>query len=243
MIYQQPKPFCIGIIGGMGPRATVRFEMKLLERLQGSDQDLPDIICMNFGRTPDRTAYLQGEGINPGPSIRNIALQLEQLGASVLCIPCNTAHAPHILRHIIPRLSVPLLHMPELTIKKIRSLNLQRAVVLSTEGTRMSGIFNCEYTVRSPDRTQELLSKIISDIKAGITPSGIDIKNITRATRQLGADSVILACTELSEIAHQFNDITVIDTLDVLADACVQYYERSNSCQTNQKVLVPTNIR
>lgn len=243
MIELPPKPFCIGVVGGMGPRATVRFEMKLLERLQGSDQDLPDIVCINVGRIPDRTAYLQGFGTNPGPMIRNTALELEQMGATILCMPCNTAHAPRILRQVIPSLGVPFLNMPELTIKKMKSLELERGLVLSTEGTRQAETFNYGCTIRTPARTQDSVSRIISNLKAGITPDVKDVKDISRTVRLLSADSVILACTELSEIAHEFKGITVIDTLDVLADACVQYYERSKSCQIKQVGLVQTSTR
>ena len=84
----------VGVIGGMGPAATVHFMGRVLALNPArSDQDHVRLIVDNNGAVPDRNAAIRGEGPSPGPVLAAMARGLQAAGARVLVMPCNTAHA------------------------------------------------------------------------------------------------------------------------------------------------------
>ena len=131
----------IGILGGMGPMATLLFEQKLLSKVSASDdQAYPIVITINDGTTPDRTDYLLGNGQSPVSNLQMRLAQLELCGSDVVCIPCNTAHAPDIIDELERASRVPILNMPE---EVCRALSEQVSVigVLATNGSIAAGVY------------------------------------------------------------------------------------------------------
>ena len=87
------KAKTLGIIGGMGPAATLDLFHKILKATPAKrDQDHIHIIIDNFPQIPDRTAFLLGKGENPLPYILKSVRTLEEANVDVLCMPRNTAH-------------------------------------------------------------------------------------------------------------------------------------------------------
>jgi len=83
----------IGILGGMGPLATVDLFRRIVMKTPAKkDQDHPRIIIYNNSKVPDRTAYILGRGEDPLPELIDSAKKLEQWGAGFIIMPCNTAH-------------------------------------------------------------------------------------------------------------------------------------------------------
>ena len=83
-----------GIIGGLGPMASVYFyEMITEHTLAKCDQDHIDLLLTSRATTPDRTAYILGQSDeSPLPVMISEAKRLISAGADVIVIPCNTAH-------------------------------------------------------------------------------------------------------------------------------------------------------
>ena len=90
---QQQHPV-LGILGGLGPMSTVYFYQMLTEHTPAQcDQDHLDIVISSRATTPDRTAYILGESEDdPFAQMERDAEMLVQYGATLLAIPCNTAH-------------------------------------------------------------------------------------------------------------------------------------------------------
>lgn len=219
-------PDIVGILGGMGPRATVKFEEKLLACLDGIDQDLPTVITINDGSIPDRSSYLCGAGSSPVPHLRANVERLVRLGANILTIPCNTAHVPEILDAVLGDRLIELIHMPEQTIRFMSDLGTSSAAILGTRGLCESGLYQTigtDYGVscRAFKSTQALVGQIILAIKADRIKVAKNLTNIlAQRLESLGVEAVILACTELSFVSQEFGEIfRVIDSLDVLAMA------------------------
>lgn len=219
----------IGILGGMGPRATVEFEMRLLDRFAGSDQNIPKMITINEGAIPDRTAYLLGKGANPVLALQKNLDSLRALGADIICMPCNTAHADKILGTMLRDDSTaPIVDMPLASLIQAMQLGSKTTLILGTEGTRSSHVFDLRTSGKIgttyPDIPgQHFVSTLIADIKKGATIPEAQIDKLQNIIRQSSADSAILACTELSLLKSklQNSSITAIDSLDALADSCV----------------------
>ncbi|MCW1907884.1 MAG: amino acid racemase [Candidatus Saccharibacteria bacterium] len=222
----------IGILGGMGPRATVQFEQLLLDRLPGSDQELPVIISLNDGGIPDRSDFLLGIGPDPLPRMQANLQTLEQAGAQVICVPCNTACAPAIMGRLAPEPTTNILNLPELVISDLVQNNIKKVVLLATIGTVRANVYqqlcadnDIDCLLPKPHLQRQVM-EIIRLVKRGeLTRARLVAKQV-HAFLDSNSDCVaILGCTELPLIQDALVsfDSHAIDTLAILANACVQY--------------------
>lgn len=219
----------IGILGGMGPRATVQFEQMLLDRFAGTDQQLPVMVTINDGTIPDRSQFVLGIGPDPVPRMQMNLRSLERLGASVVCIPCNTACTPVIFDRLTS--AAPIINLPDEVEKVIVAQRVDSVCILATQGTIASGVYQdvCEragvkWSV--PDMfTQKLVGDCIRLVKQNkLGQAREQARAIARFVRTSGAEAVILGCTELPLLpAIVPASCQSIDTLEVLADACMTY--------------------
>ncbi|KAF1051241.1 MAG: Aspartate racemase [Burkholderia gladioli] len=139
---RRPEPFRIGVVGGVGPTATVDFLAKMVGNTPAArDQDHLKVIVEQNPQIPDRTAHLIGDGPDPTVSLYATCKRLEQGGANLVAIPCNTAHA--FVERIQPRLSIPIVNMLSVTAPFLRERfpSLREAGVLATSGTLASGVY------------------------------------------------------------------------------------------------------
>ena len=100
---QIEKRKMIGIVGGMGPYAGLDLVKKIFDLTQANqDQDHVPLAMISVPhKITDRTKFLEGEtNINPGIEISNIVRQLSDQGASVIGMPCNTAHSSKIINEV-----------------------------------------------------------------------------------------------------------------------------------------------
>jgi aspartate racemase len=108
------SPSTIGILGGLGPEATILLQRKLVEAIPADDDrdHIPLLIDTN-PQVPSRIANLiEGTGDSPAPVLANMARRLQHAGAKALAMPCNTAH--HFAGAITQAVDIPLLNMVEL---------------------------------------------------------------------------------------------------------------------------------
>jgi len=226
----QPPEKVVGIIGGMGPEATVDFMRRLIAATPAQDdKDHLHILVDNNPKIPSRIAALiEGTGENPTPVLCGMAKGLEAQGADFLVMPCNTAH--YYLPAIARSVRIPVLDMVELSISRLLAAPAKprRIGMLASPAVRMVGLYRerMEQAGLQPlfaeqARENELLD-IIKTVKAGQLSDKHrqDYVKITRHLADLGAEALLIACTELSVIgAPEGVTLPVIDTLDVLVEA------------------------
>lgn len=210
----------IGILGGMGPRATAYFEQKLLEQFRGPDQSVPCIVAINDGSIPDRTAFLRGIGADPVPALVRSAQRLMLLKPDLVCMPCNTAHAELILGRLQARILLPIVDMPAAALAE--AAGHRRVLILGTVGTRLAHVYDRRtvdgIAVTYPDATvQAAIDDLIADTKM----HGFKAENqqtLEHIVNHSSEAAVILACTELSMLNRNFQvHKVVIDALEALA--------------------------
>ncbi len=225
-------PRRIGILGGMGPEATVLLMSRLIAATPASDDSdhLPLIVDMN-PQVPSRIAHLiEGRGEDPGPVLAGMAAGLQRSGAQALAMPCNTAHfyAP-VIRDAV---SIPFLDMIEISVEQAaQKVGRGGSVgILGSPALQQVGIFDralarhgCK-AVYATD--QDALLSAIRDIKrAG--PPVIARETLAAAARDIAARDAavqLVACTEFSLITEAAADhAPVIDTLDVLVQAMLAF--------------------
>ena len=118
----------VGILGGMGPEATILLQQRLLATRRR--RAMTPITCrllidMN-PQVPSRIAHLiEGTGIDPTPVLVAMARRLEAAGATALAMPCNTAH--HYAAAIAAAVSIPLLNMVDLSVAQAAQTAGRRA--------------------------------------------------------------------------------------------------------------------
>ncbi|NJD01532.1 MAG: amino acid racemase [Ruminiclostridium sp.] len=221
----------LGILGGMGPLATVNFFEKIILLTEAkSDQDNIHILIDNNTSIPDRSGYLINGGDNPGKYLVESACRLEAMGADFLAMPCNTAH--YFYEDIVKNINIPFLNMVEETAKHIvkEYPGASRAGLLATDGTCKAGIYDKVFVkygieiIKPASDMQKYVSGLIYDIKNGFT--GINLEGYYTVLEKISdkADVVILGCTELP-LAHERFKIKgdCIDTVKILAVSAIRF--------------------
>ena len=100
----------VGVLGGMGPLATIDFMHKVLGATPASsDQDHVPLIVSSIPQVPDRTAAFRGDGASPLAAMVASGQRLADAGAGLVVIPCNTAHLWYA--EIQSALDLPMLHL------------------------------------------------------------------------------------------------------------------------------------
>jgi aspartate racemase len=218
----------VGIIGGMGPEATLDLMRRVLAKTPArEDQDHIHLIVESNPKIPSRIAHLiDGTGADPTPELIRIAQNLEHAGAEALAIPCNTAHAyAHSIRRAV---SIPLLDMVQLTVDDIAdSRRVARVGLLASSAVLATELYaksfaNQGIAVVHPERQEEVMS-LIKAVKGGETGPQIQAALAQIAldlARQ--ADVLLVGCSELSVIAAGIS-APFVDSLDVQARAIVNF--------------------
>ena len=220
----------IGIIGGMGPLATCDLFEKII-RITGAsrDQDHIHVIIDSNTQIPDRTAAILGTGPDPAPQMCLSARRLEQMGADLLIMPCNTAH--FFIESIRGAVSIPIIDMTQETALLLSRRGVTRAGLLATDGTIRSGVYEKALTAQGiktllPDSAGQaaVMDVVYNGIKAG--NYDIPTAGFISAMDDLldrGAQTLILGCTELPVAFSAFKiDRPCIDPTLVLAAAAVR---------------------
>lgn len=223
----------VGILGGVGPLATVVLMEQIIQWTDAhTDQEHLNMIVLNHATIPDRTAYILGKSDqNPAHMLVQDAKTLEQYGASLIALPCNTAHYCH--QAIQTQVTIPVIHMIAETVTYIETMRRHPKTVglLATDGTIAAQVYQIECEKRGiqcmlprKQQQQEVMELIYGQVKAG---RRIDIQTflgIVAYLREAGCEAVILGCTELSVIRRDFQiqRSDMIDSLEVLARRVIQ---------------------
>ncbi len=221
----------IGIIGGMGPLATVDLFKKIVSMTKAdSDQEHLRVCIDSNTDIPDRTKAILHGGIDPVDEILRSAQRLESAGADVLIMPCNTAH--YFYDRLTAATSLPILNMLEETAKEIVRQGIGTVGLLATDGTIQSGVYDHilqKYEIKVLKPSDEDQRHIMDIIYKGVKASNaqLDITGFLHALDKLeaaGAEALVLGCTELP-IAFVMFDIKkkVVDPTAVLASAAILF--------------------
>lgn len=243
LAHPEPHPartFKLGIVGGIGPAATVDFMQKLVRHTAAvRDQDHIRLIVDHNPQIPDRTANLVGNGTDPTLALYSACKRLEANGASAVAIPCNTAHA--YVERIQPNLATPIVNMLTETVRHIATHCQGHDTVglLATSGTIASRVYHdaargSPFDVIVPDDAHqaEVMDAIYGSrgVKAGYT-DGRCRQSLLMALEHLvrrGASVVILGCTELPLVLPEHTafdvagrSVVLLDPTAILARRCV----------------------
>ncbi len=234
----KPLPFrTIGILGGMGPAATVDLMQKVIDATPAArDQDHVPMIVWNMPRIPDRNAFIvasaQGEsGIfpSPCPAMCAGARALADAGAEAIVIACNTAH--HWAEEVAAAANIPLIHIADAALAQLQRAKLDGVMLLATNSTHRLGLYEKRaakfgVTLCKPDDlSQAKIMAVIALVKAGRMAEARDEMLTTLDTLTAsGAEIFLLGCTELPLVVRGTPfEAKSIDSTMVLATEIVRF--------------------
>ncbi|MDR2590829.1 MAG: amino acid racemase [Oscillospiraceae bacterium] len=215
----------LGVIGGMGTRATTYFHDKLHSLQEVSkEQDFTDVLIYSVPTTPDRTDYITGKSTkSPLPKLLDAAKTLEIAGATKLAMLCITSH--YFYDKMAEAVNIPFFNMPDEIARYTAECRYNKVGLLATNGTIDGKFFHTAFKsfgvdvlTLSPDLQENLMS-LIYDIKLGVDIMPCALTPMIAELDDNGVDAIILGCTELCVIGNENPDL--INTLDILARACV----------------------
>ncbi len=230
----------IGILGGMGPEATIDLFTKIVKGTKvKTDQDHLRILIDNNPKIPDRTLAIQRKGQNPLTQLIRSAKLLENAGADFIVIPCVTAH--HFFEPLQKRVKIPFLHLVEETVKYIqtRLKGIRKIGLIATTGTIQTGLFQkafSNHVIELILPTPEVQKKWVMEAIYGkkgikvIGPSENSKRLILKASESLikqGAQAIIAGCTEIPLVLKEGDlSVPVIDPISILARAAIAKAQR-----------------
>jgi aspartate racemase len=234
------RPFKLGVVGGVGPAATVDFLRKVVRNTPASrDQDHLRLLVEQNPQIPDRTEHLVGDGMDPTLALYATCKKLQAGEADLIAIPCNTAHA--FVEALQSELDIPIMNMLTVTVKHISEAfpSLRKVGLLATSGTVSSGVYRraledygLQELVPSAQTQARVMNAIYGaeGVKAGFT-SAASVADVDAAIDDLvaqGTEIIILGCTELplllpdpERVTASGNRVTLVDPTDILAKRCV----------------------
>lgn len=225
----------IGVLGGMGPAATVDIFNKFVSfTAAGSDQEHIPLIISSIPDIPDRTQALLHNGNSPLPVMEDYLHRLEVAGAECIVIPCNTAH--YWYPELKKACHVEMLSIIETTMGEAKASGKTNIGLLATNATLAMGLYqkNIEglgFKCINPDQLgQEKVMESIYSLKAGNIAQAESLMAEQVATLfQRGAEVIVLGCTEVPVILAKEikqHPEKFIDSTASLVRAGIRWYEK-----------------
>ncbi|MCZ8269811.1 MAG: amino acid racemase [Beijerinckiaceae bacterium] len=219
----------IGVLGGMGPLATVDFMQKIIHLTPAErDQDHIPMVVVSVPQIPDRaTAVLAGTD-DPFPGILSALRMLERAGVELIVIPCNTAHV--WFDRLAASTDVELIHMADAVRRRIGSME-GRVALMATEGTVRAGFYprylcgENRAVFAPPKGIQGLVNRAVAAVKAAdLGLARAVMEEAATALLADGATHLLLACTELPiAVAGASFEARCLDATRCLAEYCIAW--------------------
>ncbi len=221
----------IGVLGGLGPAATVDFLDQLVRLTPARrDQDHIPVVAAFLPQVPDRSAAILGEGPDPLPALLDGIDLLQRGGVDLVAIPCNSAH--HWYTQLSDRSQAPILHIARACVARLRQPPGTPVLVLATRGVQRSGFYRTALREAGlhavePDAlaVQADVDRCIAQVKAGEpAAAGCSLARVLRRAAGQGLSCVVLACTELPLAARHCDGegLSLVDSTRALAEAAIQ---------------------
>lgn len=225
----EESPKLLGVLGGMGPAATIDFMDKLI-RVTGAEKDQDQIPAVVYNNTviPDRNeAFLRG-GTSPLPELLKSAKVLEGAGCDIMAIPCNTAHI--WFDEIDKNTTVEVLNAPLITSEKLPENS--RAGIICTTPVKLSGLYSD--VLRKKDielfypENQDAVMEAIYKVKSGKVDEAEQLfMEQVDSLRDMGSGKIIAGCSEVPVAIGKSDAMKfILDPMELLAMECAVRFNK-----------------
>ncbi|MEG9498692.1 aspartate/glutamate racemase family protein [Mannheimia indoligenes] len=223
----------LGILGGMSAESTVSYYLNINravnQALGGNSSAKIFISSVNFEEIVQHQK--QGNWQRAGEILAEQAKLLEQAGAEGILLATNTMHK--VANQITDNISVPFLHILDCVADSIQAKGLSKVALLGTQFTMSDNFYRDGLLVRGitpvvPDEcTQKEIHRIIFDElclgKIEQNSKDFYLKTIEDLAA-LGAEGVILGCTEIGLLIQQSDsELPFFDTAELHSQMAVEF--------------------
>ncbi|GAB3493433.1 aspartate/glutamate racemase family protein [Flexivirga lutea] len=194
----------VGVLGGMGPRATVDFYDKLVAHTPAdTDQEHLRVVIWADPSVPSRQAAILADGTDPSPWLQEGIDRLVTAGAELIVMPCNTAHA--FVEGLVPE-GVQFLSIVQVTVNAVAARPAGPVGLLATDAALAADLFQSSLhalgrqVLIPPPAAQARLTSLITQVKAGTADRSTEeqLREIIAELDARGATVTIAGCTEIS---------------------------------------------
>ena len=223
----------IGLIGGMSWESTVTYYKIINETVKEKLGGLHSAKCILYSVDFQEIEECQANGNweKSGEILGEAAYNLEKAGADFIVICTNTMHK--VVNQIKEKISVPILHIAEMTAEKILEKGLKNIALLGTKYTMEQDFYKSKLidkgiNVIIPDKNDiEIINEVIYDeLCLGTINSDSKKKflEIVDKLRSKGVEGIILGCTEIGLlIKNADTDVPLFDTAIIHAEQAAIY--------------------
>jgi aspartate racemase len=225
--------FLLGVLGGMGPLATVDFLAKLVAATPADgDADHVPQVTVSIPQIPSRVAAILRRGASPLPALVDARDRLVAAGATHLAMPCNTAH--HWFDELAKGLERPFLHIADAAVAELAA-RVERGDtvgVIATEATHAIRLYDARLQhagfrvvhPEGPDAAAEVAAGIAAVKRGEAAAGGLRFAAVIEGLEKAGCRVIVLGCTEVPPglaAAGVAGGVPLVDPTDALARACV----------------------
>ncbi len=235
----------IGILGGMGPLATIDLMRKIV-LLTGAvvDQEHIPVITYSDPTVPDRrAAVLDANNCSPLPMLLVGVRALEVAGATSIIIACHTAH--HWISALSDAIKIPIIDIADAVCSSLNRTLAPgcKVAILATQATLISGFYQRKLIEHgfipiflTAEQTYALTEKAITHVKRGEIDEARPYINMSiDIVQSMGADIALLACTELPLLISNTDKppLPLLDATECLAQAAINWHLEKNRRMNN----------
>ena len=223
----------IGLIGGMSWESTVTYYKIINETVKEKLGGLHSAKCILYSVDFQEIEECQANGNweKSGEILGEAAYNLEKAGADFIVICTNTMHK--VVNQIKEKISVPILHIAEMTAEKILEKGLKNIALLGTKYTMEQDFYKSKLIEKGinviiPDKNDiETINEVIyEELCLGTINFNSKKKflEIVDKLRSKGAEGIILGCTEIGLlIKNEDTDVPLFDTAIIHAEQAAMY--------------------
>ena len=223
----------IGLIGGMSWESTVTYYKIINETVKEKLGGLHSAKCILYSVDFQEIEECQTSGNwdKSGEILGEAAYSLEKAGADFIVICTNTMHK--VINKIKEKISIPILHIAEMTAEKILEKGLKNIALLGTKYTMEQDFYKSKLIEKGinviiPDKNDiETINEVIYDELCLGTINFNSKKKfleIVDKLRNKEAEGIILGCTEIGLlIKNADTDVPLFDTAIIHAEQAAIY--------------------
>jgi len=226
----------IGIIGGLGPEATVDYYKEIISQVNILNGDgslnYPEIIVYSVNMAKFIGRLEKGDHSGAAGYIVESVLKLESAGADFVAISANTPHL--FFDEIQQQVSLPLISIVETCKTKAKQLGLRKCGLFGTKFTMNASFFRDVFArdgieVVSPDNEDinRINKFLFAELEIGIFKESTKSELLGIASKMIdkqGIDSLILGCTEFPVMFRndEYLNIPFLNTTRIHVEAIVK---------------------
>lgn len=226
----------IGIIGGLGPEATVDYYKEIINQVNTLNRDAslnyPEIIVYSVNMAGFIGCLEKNDHAGAAGYIVECILKLELAGADFAAISANTPHM--FFDEIRKKVSIPLISIVEATKTRVKQSGLKRCGLFGTKFTMNATFFsdvfsrdNIQVITPDPKDINRINELLFNELEIGIFKESTKYELLGIVQKMIdnhGIDSLILGCTEFPIMfrENEYLGIPFLNTTRIHVESIVE---------------------